>query len=83
MDFAKKEGIARGLQFCLIHHYANENKITPGFYDMTSMILCLCSRNNLPGVLVGIEGGSYKDIENSIIPKLNYPWRNLPMSNMI
>lgn len=73
MDFAKKEGIARGLQFCLIHHYANENKITPGFYDMTSMILCLCSRNNLPGVLVGIEGGSYKDIENSIIPKLNYP----------
>ena len=68
MDFAKKEGIARGLQFCLIGHYANENKITPRLlgYDLDD--LCLCSRNHLPGVLVGIEGGSYKDIENSFKP---------------
>ena len=43
MDFAKKEGIARGLQFCLIHHYANENKITPRLlgYDLDDFVFML------------------------------------------
>ena len=43
MDFAKKEGIARGLQFCLIGHYANENKITPRLlgYDLDDFVFML------------------------------------------
>ena len=57
MDFAKKEGIARGLQFCLILHCAHENKITPRllWYDLDDFVFMLKEITYLAALSVSKE----------------------------